>query len=44
MKELLLSGIDKVSHVTFFVEKEGMVRIPFNEFVRLTDDIRELIR
>jgi hypothetical protein len=40
MKELLLSGIDKVSHVTFFVEKEGMVRIPFNEFVRLTDDIR----
>jgi hypothetical protein len=40
MKELLLSGIDRVSHVTFFVEKEGMVRIPFNEFVRLTDDIR----
>ena len=40
MKELLLSGIDEVSHVTFFVEKEGMVRIPFNEFVRLTDDIR----
>jgi hypothetical protein len=40
MKELLLSGIDNVSHVTFFVGKEGMVRIAFNEFVRLTDDIR----
>jgi hypothetical protein len=36
----LLSDIDKVSHVTFFVEKEGMVRVAFNEFVRLTDDIR----
>ena len=40
IKELLGSGADKVSHVTFFVERQGMVRISFNDFVKFTDDIR----
>ncbi|MGG6460133.1 MAG: hypothetical protein ACM3JQ_01775 [Candidatus Eiseniibacteriota bacterium] len=40
IKMLLLSSVDNVSHVTLFIEKDGMVRVPFHEFIELTRDIR----
>ena len=36
IKEVLLSGADNISHVTFFIEHVGIIRIPFDDFVGKT--------
>ena len=40
IKEVLLSGSDNISHVTFFIEHVGIVRIPYEEFIGLTKEIK----
>ena len=40
IKKVLLSGADNISHVTFFIEHVGIIRIPFDEFIILTKEIK----
>ena len=39
-KRKYLSGADNISHVTFFIEHVGIIRIPFDEFIILTKEIK----
>lgn len=40
IRELIMGDPHNIGYVSFFIENEGMTRIPFDEFDRLTSDIQ----